>query len=273
MALDSGEREFAVEHGGARAVDFHGDEFADEAFVAGEVHDAVAARAAHVAAAFFVGTLDKDFLHCAEERGIAAVRVLLEHAEQRLVALLLHGIGHLVGQGGGGRAGPDGILEDVGHVVIARLEQLARLSEILVRLAGEADDDIGGKIHGGPHAPEVVDDLPVALARVGPVHRAEDAVAAGLQRQVDVFAEFLEPAVGGDEVVLEPARMRRGEADAAHAGDGVDALEQLHEGRDAAGMEVVAAPVAGDDLAEERDLAHAAFGEFLALAHDLVHRP
>ena len=38
-------------------------------------------------------------------------------------------------------------------------------------------------------------------------------------------------------------------------------------------MEVVAAPVAGDDLAEERDLAHAAFGELLALAHDFVHRP
>jgi hypothetical protein len=51
-----------------------------------------------------------------------------------------------------------------------------------------------------------VDDLQVTLARVGPVHRAQDAVAARLQRQVDVFAELRQPAVGLDQVLLEAAR-------------------------------------------------------------------
>ena len=53
---------------------------------------------------------------------------------------------------------------------------------------------------------------------------------------------------------------------------GVDALEQLDEGRDPAGVGVVAPAIAGHDLPEERDLPGAPLRELLAFAHDVVHR-
>ena len=88
---------------------------------------------------------------------------------------------------------------------------------------------------------------------------------------MDVGAELGQAGVGVGEVLLEPARMRRGEADAGDALDGVDLLDQLHKGRDAVGMGVVATTIRGDDLAEEGDLAHAARGEGFALGDDLLH--
>ena len=67
--------------------------------------------------------------------------------------------------------------------------------------------------------------------------------------------------------------MRRGEADALNALERVHLFQQLYERRDATGVDVITAAVARDDLAEERDLLHAAGGEGAALGHDVVHRP
>ena len=58
----------------------------------------------------------------------------------------------------------------------------------------------------------------------------------------------------------------------------MDALEQPDEGRCSVGRprgrgKLVRAPVAGDDLAEERDLADAPGGQAAAFRNDLVHRP
>jgi len=234
--------------------------------------DAVAAGAAGVSLSGLVGALDEDFLHRAEQRGVAALGVGAEQVQQDLVALLHHRLRHLAVHRRGRGAGANGVLEDVGHVVVARLEQLARLGEVILGLAREADDDVGREIHPRHHGAERIHDFAVALARVGTVHRLEDAVAARLQRQVHVRAQLGQAAIGLDEVLLEAARVRRGEADARDAGDGVHALDQLHEGRDAAGVRVIAPAVAGHDLPEQRHLAHAAGGQLLALAHDLVHR-
>ena len=88
---------------------------------------------------------------------------------------------------------------------------------------------------------------------------------------MDVRAELGQAGVGRDEVVLKPARVRRGEANAGDALDGVDLLDELHEGRDAVGVGVVAAAVGSDDLSEQGDLAHAALGEGAAFGDDLVH--
>ena len=65
---------------------------------------------------------------------------------------------------GGGGAGADGVFEDVGHVVVAGLEELLGLEKILLGLAREADDDVGGEIHVGPGGAQGVHDLLVSLA-------------------------------------------------------------------------------------------------------------
>ena len=187
--------------------------------------------------------------------------------------MFLHLVGHLIGQVRGRRAGADAVLEDVRHVVIAGLEERARLFEVLLGFARKADDHVGRKIHLRLHRPQRVHDLPVTFARVRPVHRAENPVAAALHRQVHVAAEFRQPTIGGDEVVFEAARVRRGEPDPLDAVDRVHAFQQLHEGRDAAGVRVIAPAVAGHDLAQQGDLAHAAFGQRPAFRDDVVHRP
>ena len=68
------------------------------------------------------------------------------------------------------------------------LDDLERLAEVVLGLAGEADDDVGREREIGDAGAHLVDELQVALARVRAAHRLEDARRAGLQRQVRVLA-------------------------------------------------------------------------------------
>ena len=169
---------------------------------------AVAPRAAGEALAGFVRAVDKHLFDPPDELGRAAQGILLEDVEQDLIAAFFHLVGHLLRQRGGRRAGADRILENVGHIEVARSEQVARLLEIRVGFARKSHNHVSGKIHVGPHRSQRLDDFAVAIAGVGPVHRAENAIAAGLHRQVHVAAKFFEPAIGGHEIVPEAARVR-----------------------------------------------------------------
>jgi len=155
---------------------------------------------------------------------------------------------------------------------VYKRQEGARLLEVGLGLAREPDDDVRRECHRRLGGAQRVDDLKVARARVGPLHRAQDAVAARLDGKVHVLAQLREPAERAGQVLPEPARVRRGEADPLQAGDRMDPLEQLDEGGDARGMGVVAPAVARDDLPEEGDLAGAPRDEPLAFAHDVVHR-
>ena len=178
------------------------------------------------------------------------------------------------GQRGGGRAGADGVLEDIGHVVVHRLEEFPGRPRSPPSVSpGKPTMTSVEKYMSGPRGPERGDDLQVALAGVGPVHRPQDAVAARLHRQVHELAELGQAAVRGDQVGLEAAGMGGGEADAFESVDGVDAFEQLHKGGDPADGRVLAAAIAGHDLAQERDLANAARDQARAFGDDLLHRP
>ena len=59
-------------------------------------------------------------------------------------ALLHHGLGQLVRQVGGGGAGPLGVLEGEGGGEAGLLHDVQGGLEVLLGLAGEADDDVGG---------------------------------------------------------------------------------------------------------------------------------
>ena len=58
------------------------------------------------------------------------------------------------------------------------------------------------------HRAQRVHNFLIPLPRVRPVHRAQDAIAAALHREMHIPAELRQPAVRGDEIVLEAARMR-----------------------------------------------------------------
>ena len=150
------------------------------------------------------------------------------------------------------------------------------MREVRLGLAGKAHNDVGREIHARSRAAQGFDDLQVARPRVGPVHRAQDAVAARLERQVDAFTQLGQPAVGLNQVLGEAPGMGRGESEARQAVDFMEALKQLHKRSRAAGGRILLSSrtpaVAGDDLAKQGDLPHAALRQRAAFRHDVVHR-
>ena len=121
--------------------------------------------------------------------------------------------------------------------------------EVLLGLAGEADDDVGGDGEAGAGGFHFLADLDELLVFVRPAHFPQDAVGAALHREMDVRAEFRQIGEGGDEVVAVADGMRRGEADALDAIDFMHGFEQLHEGRLAVDFRKLGAAVEIDDLA------------------------
>ena len=164
-----------------------------------------------------------------DQRLVLGAGDFVDDAEQVLVARLLHRFLDLARQLGGGRVAALRVAEDEGVIEADLAHQLAGGGVILLGLAGKADDDIGGDGDVRAGGADAADELEIFLRRVGAMHRLEDAVGAGLQREMDVLDELRQPGEGLDQIVPEADGMRRGEADALDALDLVDGLEQLHE--------------------------------------------
>ena len=118
--------------------------------------------------------LDEHLLDPADARLVPLARDRLHDVDEPLDPFALHLVGDLVGHRG--RLGflPRRVDEGEGAVVADLLDDLERLTEVLLGLAGEADDDVRrqrevgdrrAQLHGQPH---------VALARVRSAHRLED---------------------------------------------------------------------------------------------------
>src|SRR5258707_3024211 len=140
------------------------------------------------------------------------------------------------------------------------LEIRDELFEVLVRLAGESDDDVAADRRVLDARADIIDERRVVLDRVRPAHAREDAVARMLQRQVKMRRE----AIGGRDEIHDLARtvhrLERGDAK-QNVGWGlekrratyavcVERPEQLVEGR--ARFEIGAVRAEMD--ARERDL-------------------
>ena len=108
-------------------------------------------------------------------------------------------------------------------------------------------------------------------AGVAAVHRLEDAVGAGLHRQMQLRHQRRQVAVRGDEIVVHVARMAGAVAQPRDAGNVREPLHQPAERRGAAVR--VLAVIGVDVLAEQRDLADAGIGQTLRLGDDLGDRP
>ena len=78
--------------------------------------------------------------------------------------------------------------ERVGAVVLGGGDDLERALEVVVGLAGEADDDVGRHRQIGNGGAGRRQPLEVALGGVAAVHRGQHAIGAGLQRVVQVLA-------------------------------------------------------------------------------------
>ncbi len=150
------------------------------------------------------------------------------------------------------------------------LDQLHRVAEIGIGLAGEADDEIGGKGEHGLRRAQAIDDAQIIVAGVTPVHGVENAVRSRLHRQMQLRHQFGQVAMRGDEAVVDVARMARGVAQALDAGNGRETLEQLRK-RVSASVRSLAV-IGIDVLADHRDLADAGIRQALRFLDDLCDR-
>src|SRR5207237_6390454 len=100
------------------------------------------------------------------------------------------------------------------------VEKRERLLEVLLRLAGETDDDVGREREMGNRRAKLVDESEIESAVVLPLHPAEHAVRPRLNWQVKRRTDRRGVGHGTDEVRVEVPRMRRHEAEASQALDG-----------------------------------------------------
>ena len=162
-----------------------------------------------------------------------------------------------------GRVGATARAEDEGEgaVVADLLGDLERLGEVLLGLAGEADDDVGRDRRIGHVLADQRDAVQVALAVVGAAHRLEDPARSRLQRQVDVLADGLALGVGEQHVLPHVLGVRARVADPLDAVDRVDRAQQLREAVRLVAAPLQVAAVAVDVLAEQRHLADPVGGQ------------
>ena len=172
---------------------------------------------------------------------------------------------HVRGAGAGARRE-----DECERAVVRRLgADRERLLKVVLGLAGEPDDDVGRHrqvVHGGPGR---VEPFEVTSRRVTAAHGAQHAVAARLEREVQLLAHLGRFGHGRDRLGPQVLGVGAGEAHAPDPFDATDGAQQVGEER-AAPRQV--APVGVDVLPEQGDLAVPGAGQTLDLGHDVVHR-
>ncbi len=198
---------------GRAAGDGHGDDVTGAGFAGrSEVHQTVVAGAAgHAVGGGVLSALalgHEHFHRCAGLPLVLRVGGLLDQGGQALIALLHDGGGNLGVHGRRGSAGADGVTEGERAGEPGRPDQVQGVGEVLVGLAGEADDDVGGDGGVGNAGPDPVQDGQVPVPAVGPPHRLEHGVRAGLQRHVQAGHDVRGLRHRVDDVVGEVPRVR-----------------------------------------------------------------
>ena len=138
---------------------------------------------------------------------------------QALQALELLRRRRVVGQRRRRRAGARAVDEAEAVVEADVLDQRHRPLEVVLGLAGKADDEVARDGDAGPHGAQLADRALELERGVAALHRRQDAVAAVLHRQVHVVDELGDAPVDVDQALREFLRMAGGVADALDARD------------------------------------------------------
>ena len=91
--------------------------------------------------------------------------------------------------------------------------QLHRILKIGVRFFRETDDEIARHQNIGTRLTDAFDQTQIALGGVAAVHPFQDAVAARLNRQMQIRHQFRHLAMCGDQIVVHIVGVRGGIAD------------------------------------------------------------
>src|SRR5215207_3043395 len=168
--------------------------------------------------------LDQDLEGAAEEALGPLASAPLHELDQALHPVALDPVRYLALHLGRLRAAPRREDKGEGAVVADLVDKLEGLLEVLIGLAGEADDDVGGDRAVRDVLADQRHPVEVALAVVGPAHPLQHLTRPGLQGQMDVLAERAQPGVGADHVLAHVLGVWAGVADP------LDPLDPIHPG-------------------------------------------
>src|SRR3989338_885592 len=251
----------------------HGGELADQAGIAaGEVDDPVILGAAGEPAGVLLRIVaDQDALQAADHAPADFVALLVEQVLQARQAFAVGFGRYLVVQGCRRSAGARAVDEGIGEIEADLGDQLQGLLEILFGLAGKPDYEVRGDADVWADGPELADLRLVFEGGVVALHRRENAVGAGLDRQVQVLDQFRHLGMHLDQAVGELQGVRGGVADAVDAVDSRNHPDQF--GQVGAVAVVGEAAITVDVLPEQGDLAYAVFGQMEDFAEYVVEGP
>eukprot|EP00963_Diacronema_lutheri_P000934 scaffold60_cov325-Pavlova_lutheri.AAC.22 len=171
----------------------------------------------------------QDFLHPPSVPLRTFLGHLLDHPIDPLKPVLLDEIGHLIVPFGRRGHGPGGVGGRVDEIEPDLLDEGDGVHELLFRLSGESDDDVGAE-GGVRHVlAYVLDDAQVPFPGVSPFHGLENVVVPGLERDVEVLAHLGQFVAGFDQPIGKVTGMGGGESDAFDPRRIVHVIEQIGE--------------------------------------------
>jgi hypothetical protein len=255
---------FAYQRAGKDLGDAHVDVAADRRDgVASEVDGLVLSGAAGDLASGVGAVLDHDGHGLIQMAGVVAALNLALASVEDGEAFDFYFFGDRILHVDGRGVGAGGVFEAVNRVVAYLFEERDGVFEVLVGLAGEANDDVRRERDVAPCGFGPGNALEVPVAGVVALHGLEDGGAAGLDGEMDVVAEGGDGVDDVDDVAGEVAGVRGGKADALNARDFAYGGEEFGEGALAGGI-----MVAVDVLAQELDLGEARLGDALGFGED-----
>src|SRR5688572_1994572 len=166
-------------------------ELADQRRRADEVDPALVLGAAReLARALLRLALDEDALHGADHVAADRSGLLVDERLQPLEALLLDVVRQVL-ELGRRRSGPRAVDEAERLVEADGADQRERLLEVLLGLAGIADDEVRRDRDAGPCRLEPLDLRNVFGRRVAAFHQLEDSIGTALHRQMQEACELV----------------------------------------------------------------------------------
>ncbi len=170
-------------------------------------------------------------------RALAKCEVLVVgEVAENAIPVLADANRHCAGHGCGGRSRAFRVREDVQIRERHRLDELARLFEQLIRLAGKSDHDIGADCRVRHQLPGLRQAIRIMARPVLAMHLAQDRVRARLQRRVYVLRNARRLRHEAEQVVGKIHRLDGTQANALDAGFVEQAAQQIGKPHRAAGF-------------------------------------
>src|SRR5262249_36701495 len=149
--------------------------------------------------------------------------------EQITISCFLYSVWHLLLEPRCGGVFPFGVFKYEGVVESNSVNKITRLGVVFIGLSRETDDNVGSKRNPGRDETNPVNELRIRFRGISAMHRFQDPVGCGLQRQMNMFGQLWQPSKRFDGILSKTDRVRRCKPDTLKSVDLVDSFQQLNK--------------------------------------------